>query len=346
VAAGLTYLFLASCPAAVGAGGPELPPAPIPLRILAPVHGLFYQFTPDAAGGVPAGREVLRVELSESNVLQFPKGFPAQVEPLLDFEVTRLQVSYERGITDAWDLGIEVPFTMLSDGWMDGPILAVEQFFDKVKPRRRNEDPYSFAYQLSRNGETILTGDDGTVRLGDVGLTTRYVVDRGTGGRPTVALRGALKLPTGDRDHAVGSGTVDVALGLVADWHVGRWSLWSSGSLTVPLGDVRDTPGFDTEPVGAGYLELGYSLSRRTRLQCQLAFQSGPFDLEETFPETGLPVGPDGALTHHIAQVTPAVSRRLGDGRTLFVGVVQDIHSSERSASDATVFAVLKMGLR
>jgi hypothetical protein len=316
------------------------------MRIIAPVHGLFYQFTPDAAGGLPAGRQAVRVELSESNVLQFPRDYPAQVEPVLDFEITRLQLSYERGITDAWDVGIEVPVTRLDDGWLDGPILEVERFFDKVKPRRRREDPYSFTYRLSRNGETILSRDEGTVELGDIGLTARYVVDRGRGGRPTVALRGALKLPTGDRERATGSGTVDLALGLVADWHVGRWFLWTSGSITYPLGDMSATPGFDTEPVGAGYLELGYSLTPRTRLQCQLAFQSGPFDLEETFPETGLPVGPDGALTHHIAQITPTIARRLGSDRTLFVGVVQDIHSSERSASDATVFAVVKMGLR
>ena len=341
----LTLLLLAALPAAAqedgAAGGPapSLPSAPTPLRILSPIHGLFFQFTPDSAAGPGAGASALRIELSESNMLQFPKEFPAQVVPRVDYEMTRLQVAYERGLTDRWDVGVEVPVISFHEGWMDEPILHVEQFFDKVKPRREQEVPHRFDFRITRNGEVLFAGD-----LGDVGLTTRYLVAWGAGGRPTVALRGGLKLPTGDRDRATGSGRTDVALGLVADWHVGRWSVWSSGSLILPLGDVRDTPGFDTEPVGAGYLELGYSLFPRLRLRTQLAFQSGPFDLEDPMPETGLPVGPDRALTHAITQVAPGISWRFGRDRTLFLGVVQDIHSSERSAPDATVFVVLKLG--
>ncbi len=348
----LALLLLTALPVAAreggGADGPDrtLPSAPTPLRILAPIHGLFFQFTPDSAVGPGAGASALRIELSESNMLQFPKSFPAQTEPRVDFEMTRLQVAWERGLSDRWDVGVEVPLVSFHEGWMDEPILHVEQFFDKVKPRREQEAPHGFDYRIARNGEVLFAGEQGGVALGDVGLTSRYLIERGAGGRPTVALRAALKLPTGERDRATGSGRVDLALGLVADWHAGRWSVWSSGSLTLPLGDVRNTPGFDTEPVGAGYLELGYSVFPRIRLRTQLAFQSGPFDLDDPMPETGLPVGPDHALTHAIVQVTPALSWRLGRDRTLFVGLVQDVNSSERSAPDASVFAVLKLGWR
>lgn len=321
------------------------PPEPLPLRIVAPIHGLFYQFSPTGAYGLDAGASVVRLELADANVLHLPSEGSSQVQPVLDFEMTRLQLAFEHGLSDRWNVGVEVPFLSFHTGWLDETIFQIEETFGKIKPRRRRETPNHFSFEISRNGEVLFAGPEGGAWLGDVALTTRYVVERGAGTRPTIALRGALKLPTGDRDRTTGSGVTDLALAVVADWHTGRWSLWSSGALTVPLGDVRDTPGFDTEPIGSLFLEIGYRATPRLRLHTQLAMQSGPFDLEDPFSETGLPVGRDGSLTHHIVQLTPGVAWNLGSNKVLYLGIVEDFYSSERSASDAALVTALHVTL-
>lgn len=335
-----TGLLLAALPAAAaGEGGA----GPVPLRILAPLHSLSYQLTPQSAELLAPGRSALRLELSESNVLQFPHDAREPYLVHLDFETTRLQLGYRRGLAGGWEVGFEVPLLYYHSGFLDHTVLEVEEAFGKVKPRRSREVHGSYAYEVSRGGETLFAGPENEIGLGDAALTFGRFLGRGGGWRPALAFRGAVALPTGDRDRAFGNGIPELALGLAADWRRGRWWLTSGGAVTLPLDQVERTPGLTSVPVLYGYAEVAY---RRPRLglHLQWAVQTGPYRLHgELEPGPELPIT-DHVFTHQVFQLTPALSWRLSEHRTLHLGLVQDINHSEDSAADGTGFAVLTVG--
>lgn len=316
---------------------------PVPLRILAPLHSLSYQLTPQSAATLADGRSVVRVELSESNVLQFPEHDGALFGVDLDFEASRLQLAYRRGLRGGWEVGFELPLLYYHAGFLDHSILEVEEAFGKVKPRRRREAQGSYAYDVSFRDATLFSAPANEVGLGDVAVTASRSVLRGRGWWPAVAVRGGLSLPTGNRDRAFGDGIPELALGLAADWRHGRWRLSTGGAVTVPLDQVERTPGVTNVPVLYGYAEIAY---RRGRLGLHLqgAAQTGPYRLHGSLePGPEIPKT-DHVLTHHVFQFTPALSWLLTDDHTLHLGVVQDGNHSEDSAADGTAFAVLTVG--
>ncbi|MFP3940639.1 MAG: DUF3187 family protein [Thermoanaerobaculia bacterium] len=334
-------------PPEAGGTGPERPPGPIPLRIVAPVHGLFYQLTPASAAPLEADRSTLRLELSESNVLHCcATTEPPFFRPTVDLEITRLQIAYRRGLGGGWQLGVEVPLFYYHEGFLDGLIYGTERLFGKTKPRREAERRDRYTYEIRRGDDVLFQGPRAEPGLGNMALTFTRRLWTQDGRRPGLAVRGGLSVPTGDRDRAFGSGIVEAALGVAAEWHRGRWTLNGGGAFTLPLDQVDETPGFTNVPVLAGYLEAAHTLGPRAAVHLQVAAQTGPFRAQGGPPlDTPLPRKHKRGLTHHIVQLSPAVSWRLDADRTLYLGFVQDFIESGDSAADATVFATLSWGL-
>lgn len=330
-----------------GSGRPE-PPGPIPLRIVAPVHGLFYQLTPGPARPLEPGKSTLRLELSESNVLHCcATTEPPFFRPTVDLEISRLQVAYRRGFGDGWEAGIEVPLLYYHDGFLDGFVYGTERLVGKLKPRREAERRGRYTYEIRRGDDLLFYGPRAELGLGNVAVTFGRRLWERDGRRPDLSVRGGLSLPTGDRDRAFGSGIVEFAVGVAAEWRQGRWAVSGGGALTLPLDQVDRTPGFTNIPVLAGYLEVARVLGPRAAFHLQGAAQTGPFRTQGGPPlETPLPTKHERGLTHHIIQLAPAVSWRLDDRRTLYVGMAQDFLESSDSASDVTVFATMSWSLR
>src|SRR5690606_38992349 len=98
--------------------------------------------------------------------------------------------------------------------------------------------------------------------LGDVSFSLGWQLFNQNNGRDSVALRAALKLPTGDSDHLLGSGSTDLALGISAGtqrpggW--GDWSLWgNTGLLGMSDGDVLKSQ--QRNLVAFGTLGMGWA---------------------------------------------------------------------------------------
>ena len=76
-------------------------------------------------------------------------------------------------------------------------------------PRRR------LAYAYERNGELAVDLDDETEGLGDLRLSLGWQLLRPQGDNPhALALRTSIKLPTGDDERLLGSGSTDIAFRL------------------------------------------------------------------------------------------------------------------------------------
>ena len=177
-------------------------PDPVPLRILSPAHLLFYHLSPTPATTLGEGVVQVRVDLSESNVLHKPPELPFTFRSRLDAEVSRLGVTLERGMADDWDLGAEVPVYYAWGGFLDEVITETERAFRTLKPRRRDEEDAArqneFDYRLFVGDRTMIQAGRTSIELGDVAVFAKRRIRTQHGRHPTLALRGGIKLPTGN----------------------------------------------------------------------------------------------------------------------------------------------------
>lgn len=325
--------------------GGEAAREPVPLRLVAPGHLLVFQPSPTSARVLEPGHLQARFELSESNVLHPADDPPGVFETEVDLELTRFQMAFELGLTERWQLGLEVPFLYFHSGFLDHSINEVESFFGKLKPRRKDELQNQFTYLASLNGRTLIKGFEDNLGLGDVAFSAQRLLQRGEDGRPTMAFRTAVKLPTGDDETGFGSGGVDLAVGTVLEWSPADWTVTGGLAVSVPLEQPRRLRGLHAMPVLSGWAEASHPLGRRLAGHVQLAWATQPFDAD-----TGIRgprrEGENRTFTGHIVQITPAVSWRFDSGRTLYFGLVEDFLKSENTASDVTAFFALRLPLR
>lgn len=318
---------------------------PVPLRIVAPGHLLVFQPSPASVGILEPGRLQARFELSESNVLHPADDAPGAFSTEVDLELTRFQMAFDLGLTERWQLGVEVPFYYFHAGFLDHSISEVESFFGKLKPRRRDETQNQFTYLSTLDGRTLVKGFEDNLGLGDVAFTAQRFLREGQKSHPSVALRAAVKLPTGDDEAGFSSGGVDLGVGAILEWRPAAWTVTGGFSVSVPLEQPRRLRGLHALPVLSGWAEASYPLGRRLSAHAQLAWATQPFNTDTGVGTPGR-VGENRTFTGHILQITPAVSWRFDSGRTLYFGLVEDFLKSEDTASDVTAFFALRLPLR
>lgn len=144
---------------------------------------------------LPDGESQLRatVDLSTEYALDREAG----EELLLDGETQRYALRYARG-WGATEWSLEVPLLHVGGGFMDEPIENWHDAFGLPNGGREDAPHDRYRYRYVRDGITQFDVTDGGTRLGDVVLSGGLMPSQGW------ALRGQLKLPTGDEDHLVG----------------------------------------------------------------------------------------------------------------------------------------------
>jgi uncharacterized protein DUF3187 len=143
------------------------------------------------------------------------------------------------GVTPDWQVGLDVPFISRFGGFLDPFVDSVEDFFGTSNPERRLFPNNSFGgFHVSRGNVTLFDGKDQQFELGDVWASAKYTVWHPPG-LPVIALRGAIKAPTGRAGGVFGSGKPDFGLGIAADHQPLDW-LMVYGNLDViyPVGPI------------------------------------------------------------------------------------------------------------
>ena len=347
----LPVLFLAPGAVPLAAEPPsELrPPDPVPLRLLSPIHLLFYQLPPVSAATLGHGIAELQIDVSESNAIHPRREIEFTFRGRVNYELPRVAFTYRRGVSDRLDVGFELPVYFPFGGFLDEVVTETERFVGALKPRRDNEEAegrqHLFDYRLFVGDELLVFGRDHALELGDLGVFLKRSLEPRPG-RPAMALRAGLKIPTGDPFRGLGSGEVDAVAGVAVSWDLGRWTVHAGGQMILPVADFQDVPGLTAIPQLAFHLDGAYSRWRRLTLHAQMAAVTPAFETDhEKVPggvvPTGRPPGGDDTFEGHVIQVTPAVSWRFGErgDRTVFVGIAEDFGSSENTAFDVTFFA-------
>jgi hypothetical protein len=246
---------------------------PFPVRNFQPIQQLVLSMPGDRAAVLKKGVLDVRVELAETASIFRDQGPQASVT--MKFETFRSGVFLRYGVTERWELSVEVPVLYRYSGFMDGSIRAVERVTTGLSPARNALGKSGYAFDISRGGRTVASGREGAIGLGDSTVMSKYQLLPETASMPAVSVRTALKLPTGDEGQFFGSGSPDVGFGLAAEKGFGgRWMVYGNLNGVVPTGRIA---GMSLQPTISGLVAVEYLWSENLSFTAQFDYYSTPF---------------------------------------------------------------------
>lgn len=230
-----------------------------------PLAQIFGLPAASSATVTPAGR--LRLALDTDVANSFTTDSKKGEQVTLDGESYRWVLSAAYGLADRFEIGIDIPYVLYGGGFLDGFIIDWHEFFGLSQGGRKDVERGRLLYGYDKNGEQRLKMNNAGSGIGDITLTggmRLYDVLDGAS-HDSLALRGTLKLPSGDSDSLRGSGSVDGTLSLCGsmnsftEW--GSLGLYGSvGGMAMTDGDVmsdrqNNLVGFGTAGLGWGPAE-------------------------------------------------------------------------------------------
>ncbi len=249
---------------------------PFPVRNFSPVQLLFLSLPAEKAATLPRGSYEVSVEAAESNT--FLMESTPQIDLLLKFETFRSALHFKYGLTNQLEAGLEIPVLYRDAGFLDPFIMSVEEAFSNFNSNRIKFADGSFGgYTITQNGRTILSGGDNQTGLGDIALSGKWVFLTESRGQPAVALRGAVKIPTGDFEQAFGSGKPDLGIGLALQKQINdRWIFYLNQNVVFPGGHFGTTD-LTLNPIDTTAIAIEYLWTSRFSVTGQFDYYTSPF---------------------------------------------------------------------
>jgi hypothetical protein len=238
----------------------------------------------------------------------------------LDGESYRFTVALRHGLTERFEIGMDLPFIGHDGGIFDGFIEEWHRFFQLPQGKRGKAGHGRLLFAYEKDGQERLRLEESKFGIGDIRLSSGWQLYHDGSANPTaVALRASLKLPTGSSAKLHGSGSTDIALWLTGSDDIlfpGEWGhltvFISSGALAMTEGDVLKEQQEDL--VGFGNLGFGWSPAQWLALKAQLAWHS-PFYKESQF----------AALNRHAVQLHIGGTCAFSARTALDIAVSEDL---------------------
>jgi hypothetical protein len=234
----------------------------------------------------------------------------------LDGETIRSRFAYSRGFAGGYEAGIELPVLYQSGGFLDGFIEGWHSFFGLYNGTRGEEPKNRLLYQYIKDGTVRIRQTRDSAGIGDLRLSGATQLYRQNGS--DIALRGLLKLPTGDSASLFGSGSTDLSLWLSADHdfpfqRFGHATVFgSSGVLVKTRGDVLADQ--ERPLVWFGNLGAGWNPNRVLVLKLQVSSHT-PFYRDSDLIE----------LNGFVTQLTYGVTIAFSEKLSLDFGMSEDV---------------------
>jgi hypothetical protein len=298
---------------------------PFPVRNFQAFQQLVLSLPGDRATVVKPGTLDVRLELAETSSI-YDETSP-QSNVTVKFETLRSGLFLRYGATDRLELGLEVPVLYRYQGFMNGAITGVERATTGLNPARAALKNTNFVFNVTRNGQTIMSGGPGAMGLGDTTLMSKYQLLTEGAVTPAVSLRGAVKLPTGDQSDFFGSGSPDFGLGLAVEKLVaGRWLLYANVTGVLPTGTIA---GLGLRPTLSGLAAIEYLWSENLSITAHFDFYSSPFSGTNS-----------ASFDQGITEAVGGVSYRVAPHFLWQVYAVENLDFYAGSAPDFTVSTV------
>jgi hypothetical protein len=188
------------------------------------LHQLFLCPEPESAylSEAEGGEWSFRADLSNTLLREMDDG----VIQDMDFEQLRLSAEYRRRIGRS-ELKLNQSLILRGDGKLDGLAGNLHDFFGLVSHYRNEFPDYQHRYVIATRAGVLHHEADEVTGAGDLVLGCKHLLLQRE--QDALALRVALKLPTGDADEALGSGSADAQLGLLYARQFGeRWRAYAN----------------------------------------------------------------------------------------------------------------------
>lgn len=196
-----------------------------------------------SAGITPAGKyhTALNQDLSSNYTVNSNQ----REQITLDGETYRLAFAARYGISPGWEVGVEIPYIFQGGGFLDSFVIDWHNTFGLPQGGRDIAPKNLMNYSYRKDGVQKLLVDHSGSGIGDISLTggASLYDAHDQDSHESLALKGAIKLPTGDSSYLGGSGGTDVMLQLCGS--SSNYSAWgslgvygSAGALVMSKGDV------------------------------------------------------------------------------------------------------------
>ena len=257
---------------------------------------------------------------------------------LIDGETYRLALALRGGFRDRWEWFVEAPLVAHRGGVFDAFIEDWHDFFG-LPQNDRDKTPHDRLILFHRDGaRTHADIRENTLSLGDVALGVGYAPPQGLFSNDGLAVRAAVKLPTGDEDSLAGSGGLSASLwtetsgALPGSADSRRW-LYAATVGAIFAQAPKNLPAFNREFIAFGRLGVTWRPLTRLTLTVQVDVQSSAYGSSRVSPlsDPSVMLGFGGAL-------------KLDERTTLEIAVTED-DGARNAAPDIGLHVALRRRL-
>lgn len=276
---------------------------------------------------VPSGKLNIQVSHDLSSNYSHSINRNSREVIILDSEVNRTVFSIRYGITPRFESGIEIPYISQDGGFLDSFIINWHNTFSLPQGGRDIAPGNRLNYSYLKNGVQKLKIDHAASGIGDITLTGGYGLydSNDTAHHYRLALKGGVKLPTGESSDLLGSGGTDVFIQICGSMNnYGKWGTLgffaSVGALVMSKSEVL--PDQHNPLAATGILGLGWGPASWISFKTQLNGNT-PIYRNSSLPEiskSSLLVLFGGALKFPGEYLLD-----LGVGEDLSVGTAPDV---------------------
>jgi len=281
--AALAFLFIFCFNFDISIAGDALKPhGPVPIKNYHPLYMYFNTAMPDKAETLAAGKYLMDIDYTASNVVLKQHDINEANYLQLDMEIQRVSLDLKYGLSDELELGLEVPFLAFTGGYLDGFVEGFEDIFKGfTSPAFRKDTEkggYSYIYRYAQSGgasQTLVNQGSGGEGIGDIVLSLKANILKESEVLPAISPRIVAKLPTGDDSKLLGSGELVYGLGVLMDKQLGDYLF---GYLNLDVVNTEVPPAFSPIQGMEDYvihLVLGYEYFYAERLSTIFQFYYG-----------------------------------------------------------------------
>jgi hypothetical protein len=304
---------------------------PIPVVNQAPIQLLFLQPIPDKAETLPKGQGSLRLNIAVTNTLL--SATSTNYQGVVDMEMIRASLDGKYGIVPGLEMSVSLPFVYRYPGIMDHAILEFEEVFNAERAIRKHQVEDQYEYYVKKNNTTFISGNrERSSGIGDLALWIKgRVWDEGDI-LPSLSTRLGVKVPTGDKERAFGSGKADYGFGLLLQKDMRGLTTYLNADVIFP-GDAFDQEGVALSEFYEIMLGAEHKLTSRLSLLGQLNCIARPFE------GTGLQM-----LDRRIYDFLVGINYLTEGGVSVQAGAREDFKNSGDAGADITFFLTVGKG--
>ena len=248
-------------------------------------------------------------------------------------EMIRVSLDAQYGIVPGLEMSISLPFVYKYSGILDHAILEFEEAFNAERSLRKHQVEDQYEYYVKRNNTALISGNgERSSGIGDLALWIKGKVWDEGDILPCLSTRLGVKVPTGDKDRAFGSGKADYGFGLLLQKDMRGLTAYLNADVIFP-GDAFDQEGVTLSEFYEIMLGAEYKLSSRFSLLAQVNCIARPFQ------QTGLQM-----LDRRIYDFLVGIDYLTKGGVSVQGGAIEDFRNSGDAGADITFFLTVGKG--